>query len=236
MAKIRGGSGRLAAVKKAKAATPAKKKPARKAAKPPARASARASAKPAVKARARPIPQAAPPLRRSTYADAVILYERGLQALQAKRYRDAADTLKRVIAEFPEEIELHERSQLYIRVCERQMAPPDSTPKTAEEQVYAATLAVNAGALDRAVAHLTAALQQQKDHDAAEYMLGVVLAAKGDEQGALIHLARAVDLNPENRELLRQEPELEALRQTDGFRAMLAAGRKDRRNALRARR
>lgn len=236
MAKIRGGSGGLAAARKSKTATPAKKKPAGKAAKPPTKSSAKPSARPPAKVRVKPVPQAAPPLRRSTYADAVILYERGLQALQAKRYKDAADALRRVIAEFPEEIELHERSQLYIRVCERLMAPPDTTPKTPEELVYAATLAVNAGALDRAVALLTAALQQQRDHDAAEYMLGVVLAAKGDDQGALIHLGRAVDLNPENRELLRQEPDLEALRQTDGFRAMLAAARRDRRNALRARR
>ena len=178
--------------------------------------------------------------RRSTYADAVVLYERGLQALQAKRYRDAAETLKRVIAEFPEEKELHERAELYIRVCARQLTPPDATPKTPEEQVYAATLAVNAGAFDRAIALLTAALQQKKDNDSAEYMFGVVLAMKGDQHGALAHFARAVELNPDSRELLRKEPELEALRQTDELKALLAASlssaRKERRPQPRARR
>ena len=176
---------------------------------------------------------AAPPVRRSTYADAVLLYERGLHALQAKRYREAADTLKRVIAEFPEEIELHERAQLYIRVCARHLAPPDATPKTPEEQVYAATIALNTGAFDRAVSLLTAALQQQADNDAAEYMLGVALATKGDQQGAMRHLARALELNPEVRDSLRKEPELEALRETDELQALLAAAaaapRKDRR-------
>jgi tetratricopeptide (TPR) repeat protein len=178
--------------------------------------------------------------RRSTYADAVVLYERGLQALQGKRYRDAAETLKRVIAEFPEEKELHERAELYIRVCTRQLAPPDATPKTPEEQVYAATLAVNAGAFDRAISLLTAALQQKKDNDSAEYMFGVVLAMKGDQPGALAHFARAVELNPDSRELLRKEPELEALRQTDELKALLAASlssaRKERRPQPRARR
>jgi tetratricopeptide (TPR) repeat protein len=178
--------------------------------------------------------------RRSTYADAVVLYERGLQALQAKRYRDAAETLKRVIAEFPEEKELHERAELYIRVCARQLTPPDATPKTPEEQVYAATLAVNAGAFDRAIALLTAALQQKKDNDSAEYMFGVVLAMKGDQPGALAHFARAVELNPDSRELLRKEPELEALRQTEELKALLASSlssaRKERRPQPRARR
>lgn len=182
----------------------------------------------------------APPPKRSTYADAVMLYERGLQALQHKRYKEAADTLKRVIAEFPEEIELHERAQLYIRVCERQITPPDSTPKTPEEQVLAATLAMNTGAVDRAIALLNGALQRQADNDAAEFMLGVALASKGDHQGALQHLARAVELNPDCLDAIRKEPDLEALRETEAFRATLAAAaagpRKDKKAASRAKR
>jgi tetratricopeptide (TPR) repeat protein len=160
--------------------------------------------------------------------------------LQAKRYREAADTLKRVIAEFPEEIELHERAQLYIRVCERQLTPLDATPKTPEEQVYAATLAMNAGAVDRAISLLNAALQQQADNDAAEYMLGVALATKGDQQGALQHVARALELNPDSRDAMRKEPELEALRETAEFQALLAAAaaapRKEKRPQPRVRR
>jgi len=218
---------------------PRKPVAARPAPKPPVRAAVRPAPKPKPKAPAARPKTPAPP-RRSTYADAVLLYERGLQALQAKRYREAADTLKRVIAEFPEEIELHERAQLYIRVCQRQLAPLDATPKTPEEQVYAATLALNAGAVDRAVSLLNAAIQQQADNDAAEYMLGVALAAKGDQQGSLRHLARALELNPDCRDSLRKEPELEALRETEALQALLAAAasapRKDRRPQARVRR
>jgi tetratricopeptide (TPR) repeat protein len=265
MAKLRRSAGRPSPAKKARAAAPAArtkakaavKKPAPKPGKPAAKksapakpagklkkpAAARPAAKPAAAAKAapktKPKAPAAPP-RRSTYADAVLLYERGLQALQAKRYRDAADTLKRVIAEFPEEIELHERAQLYIRVCERQLAPPDATPKTPEEQVYAATLALNAGAVDRAVSLLNAALQQHADNDAAEYMLGVALATKGDQQGALQHLGRALELNPDCRDALRKEPELEGLRESEALQTLLAAAavapRKEKRPQPRARR
>ena len=73
------------------------------------------------------------------------------------------------------------------------------------------------------MALLTAAIQQHRDNDAAEYMLGVALASRGDQAGAIAHLSRALELNPENRELLRKEPELEALRQTDELQAVLAA-------------
>lgn len=267
MAKLRRSAGRPSPAKTAKAAAPAARPKAKPAVKKSAPAPARAVPKKAkafkavggVKKRTRPAParaatssaarpspkarskvQAPPPPKRTTYADAVMLYERGLHALQHKRYREAADTLKRVIAEFPEEIELHERAQLYIRVCERQIAPPDSTPKTPEEQVLAATLAVNTGAVDRAIALLNGALQQQADNDAAEYLLGVALASKGDHAGALQHLARALELNSDCRDAMRKEPELEALRATDAFQALLAAAaaapRKDKKPPAKARR
>jgi tetratricopeptide (TPR) repeat protein len=269
MAKLRRSASRPTSVKKVKAAAPAARskakpvvkksapKPAKVAPKKPAprkpavkpaagkKPAARPAAKAAPPVAARPEPKGrpkapAPPPRRSTYADAVLLYERGLHALQAKRYKDAADTLKRVIAEFPEEIELHERAQLYIRVCERQLTPPDATPKTPEEQVYAATLALNAGNTDRAVALATAALQRDAENDAAEYLLGVALAIRGDEKGALPHLARALDLNPDIRDAVFKEPELQALRDTDELQALLAAAatapRKEKRAKPNARR
>lgn len=248
MAKLRRSASRPSPVKKAKAAAPAARskakpavkksapKPAKAAPKKPAprrpaarpAAATKPAAKPPARSAGKPDPKArpkvpAPPPRRSTYADAVLLYERGLHALQAKRYKDAADTLKRVIAEFPEEIELHERAQLYIRVCERQITPPDATPKTPEEQVYAATLALNAGNTDRAVALATAALQRDAENDAAEYLLGVALATRGDSKGAMAHLARALELNPDIRDAMFKEPELQALRDTAELQALLAA-------------
>jgi tetratricopeptide (TPR) repeat protein len=269
MAKLRRSASRPSPVKKARAASPAARAKARPAVKKSAAKPSKAApkkpplkkpaAKPAAAAKPAPRPVAkapaasaartapkagvkapAPPPRRSTYADAVLLYERGLQALQAKRYKDAADTLKRVIAEFPEEIELHERAQLYIRVCERHLTPPDATPKTAEEQVYAATLALNTGNVDRAIALATAALQRDAENDAAEYLLAVALATKDDDRAAMPHLARALELNPDIRDAIFKEPELEPLRATDELQALLAAAasapRREKRAQARAKR
>jgi tetratricopeptide (TPR) repeat protein len=221
------------AVKKAPAAKP------RPAPRPKARA--RPAARPAVRtppghkqkpgraapagARVRPVKAVTPlkPPARSAYAEAVLTYERAMQALQAKRYRDAAHLLKTVIATYPEEKELLERAQLYLRVCERHLTPLDATPNTPEERVYAATLAINAGDTERAVALLTAALTQDQASDRAEYMLGVALAIRGNHAAAITHLERAVALNPETRNLIVKEADLEALRHTDAIAALLSA-------------
>jgi tetratricopeptide (TPR) repeat protein len=246
MAKVRRSSGRPSVVKKAKApARTAKARPASSRtssgpkAKPLARKAAAPKPVPPAKGRQRPAAPA-PPARRSTYADALALYERGLQALQAKRYREAADTLRRVKTDYPEEIELHERAEQYIRICERQITPPDSTPKTPSEQIYAATLALNAGRVNEAETLLSSLIQQHRDNDVAEYLLGLTLATRGDQAGAVAHLTRALELNPENRELLRKESELDSLRQTPELQAALtahpASGRKERRSQPRTRR
>jgi len=216
-----------AAKRPAKAKTPARPAPARRAA-PAAALKGAGKAAPAKAVvvqkkgagRAGTSPQ---PPARSSYAEAVGTYERAMRALQAKRYRDAAQLLKTVITTYPEEKELLERAQLYLRVCERQLAPLDATPKTPEERIYAATLALNSGDVERAVALLNAALALDASNDHAHYMLGVALATSGNATAAVAHLDRAVALNPETRDLIAKEPEFEALRQTEAVAALLAA-------------
>ena len=88
---------------------------------------------------------APPPSRKPTYHEAVALYERGLQALQRHDFGAAADALRMVIERYPDERELLERARLYLKVCERELTPRETAPRTAEERVYAATVALNAG-------------------------------------------------------------------------------------------
>jgi tetratricopeptide (TPR) repeat protein len=221
------------AVKKTPAAKPRSASAAKSRAKPVPRPAAHVSSRHTQKPGAgkqkhghtRPAKSVAPlrPPARSTYAEAVLTYERAMQALQAKRYRDAAHLLKTVIATYPEEKELLERAQLYLRVCARHLTPPDATPSTPEERVYAATLALNAGDSERAVALLTSAVALDPNSDHAEYMLGVALAIRGNHESAIAHLERAVALNPETRHLIAKEADLEVLRHADAIVALVSA-------------
>lgn len=172
--------------------------------------------------RQKPAPVAPPP-RRSTYVDAVALYETGVRDLQARRFREAVASLRAVIERFPEEKELHERARLYILVCERALAAQPPRHESPDDRVFAATLAINNGQLDQAVSQLTGVVQKAPDHDHAWYMLGVAHALMGRADQAVQHLARSMALNPENRDLAAKEPDLEALRRTDELRALLAS-------------
>ena len=159
---------------------------------------------------------AAADARRQSYLEAVGLYEQALEALQRRDLTAAAGRFQQVIDQFPEERELHERCRLYLKVCERESKPPPA-PETFEEQIFAATLALNAGAHDEALQHLEVAMTQDPNSDQVQYMLAVARAASGEPSTAVAHLKRAIELNPDNRFLARQEPSFEPLQEDAAF-------------------
>jgi tetratricopeptide (TPR) repeat protein len=189
--------------------------------------SARAPAAPIVQ---KPPPKEAPapPARKPAYYEAIALYESGVRALQKHDFQLAAGYFKAVLDRYPEERELHERARLYLRVCERETARRPAVPATPQERVYAATVSLNAGDHAGALEHLRRALDEAPESDHAHYIMAVALTQRGQSSEALEHLRRAVTLNPENRALARQDPDLELLRDQEAFRDVLdsASGRR----------
>jgi tetratricopeptide (TPR) repeat protein len=165
------------------------------------------------------------PVRRSTYVEAVALYEQGLERLQQHDYAGAADRLEAVLKQFPEEKELHERVKLYLNVCRKQASAVQASPQTIEERLYASTLALNGGRYDEAISHLRLVRDEDPDNDHALYMLAVAHAQRGELAEAVAHVERAIAMNPENRALARTDPDLDPLRDDESFRAVLAAPR-----------
>ena len=180
----------------------------------------------------------APPQRRSTYFEAVALYERGLETLQHHDYRGAEDIFESVLRQYPEEKELHERVRLYLNICRRQGTPREAAPQTIEERLYASTLAINGGQYDQAIMQLRLVRDEDPDNDHALYMLAVAHAQRGEHAESIAHLERAIALNPENRALARRDPDLEPIRADAAFRSTLEtspAQRADRRRPFRTR-
>ncbi len=172
-----------------------------------------------------PVPAQPPPaVVRTTYIEAVALYEKGLQALQAHEFGQAADILRSVLANYPDEKELHERVQLYLNICDRQNGrQQEAAPSSVQEKLYAATLALNAGEYIQALGHIGDVVKDEPFNDHAHYMRAVVLTLRGELPEAVPCLLRSIELNPENRGLARQDPDLEPLRHDEGLRQILDA-------------
>lgn len=244
-------------VKPARAKTPAKATPSAKSkaalkAAPPVRAKAsgkiadRAGARAAATSRGRPTAAsepaprevAAPPVppRRPAFYEALAVYETGVRALQRHDFQAAADSLRGVIQRYPGERELVERAKLYLQVCERETARRPSGPQTPSEWVYAATVALNSGDVEGALGHLTRALDKAPESDHAHYIMAVALTDKGDTPLALVHLRHAITLNPDNRSVALQDPDLRVLHDLESFHQALEAPDASARRRVKARR
>ncbi len=181
------------------------------------------TASPGSSAPPQPASPSAAPVRRSTYVEAVALYEQGLERLQQHDYAGAADRLEAVLRQFPEEKELHERVKLYLNICRKQASAVQPAPRTIEERLFASTLAINGGRYDEAISHLRLVRDEDPDNDHALYMLAVAHAQRGELAEAVAHVERAIALNPENRALARTDPDLDPLREDESFRTALEA-------------
>jgi tetratricopeptide (TPR) repeat protein len=166
-------------------------------------------------------PPPAPPPRKPGFYEAVAIYERGVQALQRHDFSGAASYFRTVLERYPEERELLERARLYLRVCERETSRRPAEAKTPAERVYAATVALNSGDHTGALDHLQRALGEDPESDHAHYIMAVALGMRNRADEALEHLQQAIALNPENRGLAKQDPDLDSIRDHDRFRDAL---------------
>jgi tetratricopeptide (TPR) repeat protein len=165
--------------------------------------------------------------RSETYGEAVAVYQRGIEALQRRDFAGAAAHFNAVLERYPEERELHERARLYLRVCERGRQPRPAAPRTVDDRVYAATIALNAGREDEALALLSETAEAADGR--IDYMMAIVLTRRGDRAGALARLRRAVDLDPDNGLLARRDADFGRLADDPAFREVTqppAAGRR----------
>ena len=151
-------------------------------------------------------------------------FEQGVTAMQRHDFAAAAEHFRATAADGVD-AEVRERAAVYLLACERQLSRPPRL-HSPEEQLYAATLAYNRGALEDAERLLVEMTAAAPTHDFAFFMLAIVRTARGALTEALTVLHRAVRLNDENRLRALGEPDLAPLRQTDAFRKAFGRARR----------
>jgi hypothetical protein len=119
---------------------------------------------------------------------------------------------------------ISDRARSYVQVCERRTSAIQVKLSTAEDHFNYGVERLNARDVDLAKHHLGRALSLQPDADHVLFTLALCCGLAGDGIGACENLKRAIDLEPRNRILARQDPEFAALAaQFPGLRALLTA-------------
>ncbi len=119
--------------------------------------------------------------------------------------------------------QIADKARSYVQVCERRTANFDLKLNTAEDHFTYGVERLNARDVVRAKDHLGRALRLDPRADHVLYTLALCCGIDGDGDGACENLRRAIDLEPRNRILARQDPEFVALAsQLPALRSLLA--------------
>ncbi len=163
-----------------------------KAAKPPARQSPPSEREVPAK------PIATPETQKRAFEDAVRLLHAG-EFSRAKAIFEEASR--------GQSLEICHAARIHARMCEHRMAKAAPELKSAEDHYNFAVTLMNQRSLETAEQHLRQALQMSSDAEHIHYALGLCRGLRGDVDEAAKHLKRAIELQPRNRLVARNDPD-----------------------------
>ena len=149
-------------------------------------------------------------------------YESALKLFAQRRYAEARELFGRAAAGPASNIA--DKARTHIQVCERKTRTLDLEFESADDHFNYAVERLNARDVEKARHHLSRALAMKPDAEHIVYTMALCCGLSGDPSGACENLKRAIELEPKNRILARQDPEFATLSlQIPGVRALLAA-------------
>ncbi len=216
-----------------KSAAPKSKAPAAKSKSPKSAAGGKRAATPARKRTAGPgaaptgisliESSATPRLLRQTKntTAALALLEKGIELLFKKEIQKARSEFDTLIDQHPTELEILARARSYLQICDREEAGPKKAPASADELYAIGIMAHNQADYDRALSYFSKSLEKHPDADYIYYSMAASLAMKGEAEGAIEKLHRAVALNEDSRVHAKNDSDFSALESHPGFRTLI---------------
>jgi tetratricopeptide (TPR) repeat protein len=119
------------------------------------------------------------------------------------------------------ERDVAQRAQLHIAMCDRRLQQTSVSFGTAEECYNYGVALINARNVAEARIHLEKALAIAPGSDYIHYALALAQALSGDLATAHENLRRAIELEPRNRLLARQDADFAPLANQAPFRSLL---------------
>jgi tetratricopeptide (TPR) repeat protein len=149
-------------------------------------------------------------------------FDRGVAALQKKKFEEAERNFLDLIQKYPEEKELVDRARVYLAVCERRKKAANPALIEPEDFYYAAVLEKNRGNVSEAIDHLKRAARKNGG-GRVDFLLACCYAQIGDSVTALEHLRQAIEEDQRHRVLARHDRDFDPVRDSPEFQDLLAS-------------
>jgi len=156
--------------------------------------------------------------------DQLTAFEAAIRLFHARRFAEAKAGFQQ--AANGVERDIAQRAQLHIAMCDRRLQQKPVSFGNAEECYNYGVALLNARSAGEACMHLEKALAIAPGSEHIHYALAAAQALRGDVNAALDNLRRAIELEPRNRQLARQDADFAALANLAAFRALLVPEKK----------
>jgi tetratricopeptide (TPR) repeat protein len=146
-------------------------------------------------------------------------FEAAMKLFHARKLQEARDLF--VTAASGPERDVAQRARLHIAMCDRRLQQATVNLGSAEEYYNYGVALINSRNIGEARVHLERALQMAPGSDHIHYALALAQALSGDVVNAYENLRRAIELEPRNRIMARQDADFAPLANQPPFDALL---------------
>jgi tetratricopeptide (TPR) repeat protein len=146
-------------------------------------------------------------------------FEAAMKLFHARKLQDARVQFE--IASSGPERDVAQRARLHIAMCDRRLQQTTVSLKNAEDYYNYGVALINSRNIGEARLHLEKALQMSPGKDHIHYALALAQALGGDVVNAHDNLRRAIELEPRNRIMARQDADFAPLANQPPFDGLI---------------
>jgi tetratricopeptide (TPR) repeat protein len=146
-------------------------------------------------------------------------FESAMKLFHARQFKEAHDLF--VQATRGSERDIANRAQLHASMCQRRLQQVVVNLGSAEEYYNYGVALINSRNLTEARLHLEKALEMSPGADHIHYALALAQALSGDVTNAQHNLRRAIELEPRNRLIARQDADFAPLANQPPYDAII---------------
>jgi len=146
-------------------------------------------------------------------------FEAAMKLFHARQFKEARDLFMQALR--GPERDVANRAQLHLAMCDRRLQRATVTLGSAEDYYNYGVALINSRNLLEARAHLEKALELSPAADHVHYALALAQALAGDLASAQQNLKRAIELEPRNRLIARQDADFAPLANQPPFDALI---------------
>ena len=147
------------------------------------------------------------------------VFENAIKLFHARKLKEAKDLFQQA-ADGPER-DVAQRARLHITMCERRIGVPAIELGSAEEHYNYGVVMINSRKMAEARSHLEKALEIAPASDHIHYALALAQALSGDLANAHDNLKRAIELEPRNRLIARQDADFAPIVNQQPFHSLI---------------